>query len=1101
MSRVIVLQVVLFLALLPSNTNSYFLGDGEDVLDHSTTYRSVFDSFFNSSVFDSFFNSSEVQLYLGDEARNLIGTVSEASDFRVLDLVKLILPDALEALGISAADLENPFNFKLASISLDLESKQWSIRTKKFPSLILIPDFLILTDVTVFLTMNFDPEATSIRDKFSLNECTLTGVWEVGDFDFAFTIEQLDDTFYFRGAPTDGELPVSRLITLLGAALLPAELEGPLRAMGLDAFSLTNFQAIGTSVTDGFALALSGNPTISGWSALRCHLLITRYAKTVYQEANTVVTFAVNLPSFSLAGLIKTVSGLDVSDVPLIGSLTVPEMGLIVSSGSLEPNLLPEVIEGVLTQVHPIDKGVTLVAAIPFVPDQEPVFFFLRIGSEGIEFDFDDPDGTLTLGNLLSAIIPDFDISDLTLPPGISDLMNIQLWAFRLTISKQIKTLEIELRIPDSLEIIPGIMEIREPSLYLNITLSKPRKTEFRAEGYWKFGPIGFPVSIDQAERASVSLTSLKQKAAKGFVLSGEGDDIHIGDIIKKFDADFLPDELSSILQSASLIDFAILRPSFEIPIGTGDKGFQLKLAGTPRIAGWNAPTINLVVNKANGKTAMAVGIDVGRFSLADIIEKLTGFNVGALPLLNQVLQVAIAVSSKTMTDVSLSGEFLSQIPIQRGLSIIAQFSLPADCGGDMFCDLLSGALGKDANMQLSATITSLKQIYLRVLVNNIRLGSGLTLSQAGLEFALGAESYVGLTATLALSNPPISFTGSLRAGIQGLELRMEMIGIWERAFGINYLSFGDGIIAVTIKPGVPMVGLELGGKVLLGRVGSEKRLVIEVYLGIDPTMPRNNYFYGSVNKATIGSLLDAFDIPVSLPQCVAESGFPNGLLLSYSLDARELSPSGIVIPQGIVFNGTMNILGFRLSAYIRIGLPDGIEIDMRMSPLNLAGGLLRLSRSSSDSSSGPLLYLKIEAFPVPKVNVTIQGYLSLFEGMFHREVMVQITNTHFVFYISGNFFLFNAALKIYAPYGSLLSAPFQVQGHLSFPWLRFIERKVCEVIDKVADLATSAIEKAQAVVRDAEDTFCRAIGVEKERIRIVNSLCHLRRCSRCKEI
>ena len=1078
-----------FVVLLLHKGQCNFLGDPGVLGQMANTYGSGFDTL----------NGDNVQIYMRGNV--MLGVVAEQSDLRVLGLVELMLPSVYRSLGISSSNVDNPFNFKIANFSLDTERNEWSVGTREFPTLTLVPDFLLLSDVTVVVTMELSPEVQALNDKFSIRGFALAGVWQVGDINFDFKISQQGDQFYFRGIPNNGEIPVGELIRLLGEALLPAEMEGPLRAAGLDRFSLQNSRFVGTYGVDGFAIGLSGNPTITGWGSFRCHLLVTRYKKTALQNARTAVTIAINLPSFSLAGLIKKISGLDVTDVPLIGSLTVPETGLIISTGSLTPNFLPEVLDGILTQVRPINKGVTLIAAIPIIPDKPAVVFSVSIGPGGLQFSFVDPGAALKLSNLLTAIIPDFDVDELDLPPGVSDLLDVQLYGFQLTIAKKIKTLAIELKFGDSLEIIPGIATILNPSILINITLSKPRKTVFKADGFWQFGSADFPVTIQPAALAPISpaAPNRDKRTAKGFILSGEGNDLNVAAILQKMDADFLPDELSSVLQSASMADFSILRPSFEIPVGTGAKGFQFKLAGTPQIAGWAGATVNLVVSKQTGKAAMAVGIELGNIGFADVIEKLTKKNVKALSLLDRSLKVAVVISSKTMDGVTLSGETLSRIPIQRGLSFVAVFTFPDDCQGDAFCDFAKGALGSDASLQITTTITSLKQILISAGVNNIRLGDGLILSEAALEFAFGVETYVGIRAELALTNPPISFTGAVRFGLQGLELSMIMKGIWKRAFGINFLAFGNAILSVALKPGVPLAGIEVGGEVRVGKIDSGKEIIAKVYLGIDPLMPRRNYFYGSINKLTLGAVLEAFEIDLTLPTCLRDSGLPKGLEVSFSLDARELVPSGIVIPQGFVLNGTIDILGFQLSAYIDIGLPRGIKIDIRMTPLNLAGGLLKLYKSRSDKSSGPILVADIQAFPLPKVNVTAQGYVSLFWGMIEREIFLQITNTQFVFWIRGRFFLFDALLRVHAPYGSLEEASFQVYGLLSTAWMDEIRRKVLAVIDEAAKKATAEISKAQAKVRAAESKFDAAVADLRAKRNNVNSLCTLKHCGRGK--
>lgn len=128
---------------------------------------------------------------------------------------------------------------------------------------------------------------------------------------------------------------------------------------------------------------------------------------------------------------------------------------------------------------------------------------------------------------------------------------------------------------------------------------------------------------------------------------------------------------------------------------------------------------------------------------------------------------------------------------------------------------------------------------------------------------------------------------------------------------------------------------------------------------------------------------MEAFDWSLDLPKVLKESGFPSGLLVSFSLDQVEVP--GLVIQAGFRLNGTLNILGFTVSCDIVIDVPRSIKIDIHMSPLNLANGLLMLYKSRNDPSKGPMFFADIKILPVPSVDVRASGYASL-AGIIERE-------------------------------------------------------------------------------------------------------------------
>ena len=56
-----------------------------------------------------------------------------------------------------------------------------------------------------------------------------------------------------------------------------------------------------------------------------------------------------------------------------------------------------------------------------------------------------------------------------------------------------------------------------------------------------------------------------------------------------------------------------------------------------------------------------------------------------------------------------------------------------------------------------------------------------------------------------------------------------------------------------------------------------------------------------------------------SLPQPVADSGFPDGFLSSFSYIGVDLSDVSLSIPEGYRMSGTFNILGLEASAELNV--------------------------------------------------------------------------------------------------------------------------------------------------------------------------------------
>jgi hypothetical protein len=1076
-------SVILLVCSFQAKIDGYYVGD-------QGTFTQMKDMF-GAQQFSSTNNSDFIILATGN---GIVGKVAQDKTFRVLEFLDLLAPDFVRLLQDVIdfeTDVDNPFNFQIDNFTVNTDTNEFEIGTGVYDSIELIPSFLTLRDLTVIIRISVDFQYSSFTERFRFNGLAVAGVWRlasVGGLDFK--ISKFEDEWYFRGAPESGSLDVGKFAQDIATAILPSGgLEQSLKNAGLDKFTIEDARFIGVKNSLGFAIGLSGSPTIEGWGQFRGHVMVHRYAQRPWQEKATVVTLGIAFPSYRLSDLVQKVADIDITDIPFLGTLTVPEVGLIVSSGAVYPNLVPEVMDGILKNVQPILRGVAIAVGIPIVSGQPAVQFILRLAPKDIRFSIIDPGASLTLTNLLDVIIPDFDLSDLSLPPGVSDLLNLRLYGFEY--QHQSKSVTVELRFGEQLVLIPDAVTILNPTIMFNVTLKKPRRKIIEANGAWKLGSAKFPVELKPAPLPPISpinkprISGDKPVTARGFQLTAKFDDINIADIIDEFDVEFLPPELQDVLTQASLINFSIKEPYISIPIGTGSKGFLLHLAGRPQIGDWSQLKLNALLSKTAGKANLALGVEFARIGFADLIQQLTGADVSWISLLDQSLQCAIVISPKTMDGVALEGEVLSSIPIQRGLSIVGLFSFPDDCVGDDFCEFMKAALGTGATMQLRSTISSLKQFTFAATVNDIRLGEELLLTNAGLEFMIGVETSIGLVASLRLISPPITFQGAIRMGLQGLELEMAMVGIWEQAFGIEWLAFGNALLAIALKPGVPVVGFAIGGELRLGKLNTGKEIIMAVYLGIDPVMPRRNYFYGSVNKASLGALLDAFEWSVDLPKVLRESGFPNGLLVSFAYDHIEVP--GHVIPAGFRLNGTLNILGFTVTCDIIIDIPRRIKIDIHASPLNLAGGLLKLYKSRDQSSLGPMFYADIKIVP-PSVEVKASGYASLVYGIVECETTLEISNTEFQLRMSGRFFLFDAELRVYANYGSLESAAFQVYGKLSTAWMEELEKRVVNAIDEAQKAATAKISEAQGKVNSAQSSYDAAVRTLQQKQRDVEN-------------
>ena len=68
-------------------------------------------------------------------------------------------------------------------------------------------------------------------------------------------------------------------------------------------------------------------------------------------------------------------------------------------------------------------------------------------------------------------------------------------------------------------------------------------------------------------------------------------------------------------------------------------------------------------------------------------------------------------------------------------------------------------------------------------------------------------------------------------------------------------------------------------------------QIVSKASLGINMVKPMDTYFYAEISKFTIGAVVKAFGLDMQLPKALMETGFPDGVIVSFSA-----SPKGMML-------------------------------------------------------------------------------------------------------------------------------------------------------------------------------------------------------------
>ena len=72
-------------------------------------------------------------------------------------------------------------------------------------------------------------------------------------------------------------------------------------------------------------------------------------------------------------------------------------------------------------------------------------------------------------------------------------------------------------------------------------------------------------------------------------------------------------------------------------------------------------------------------------------------------------------------------------------------------------------------------------------------------------------------------------------------------------------------------------------GEVHLGKIGTPDAIKGKLAAGFDIKDLFNSYFYTEISEFTLGKVLKAYGSKAKLPAAVEDTGFPNGILVSFS--------------------------------------------------------------------------------------------------------------------------------------------------------------------------------------------------------------------------
>eukprot|EP00794_Sanderia_malayensis_P007160 gene7160-7967_t len=975
-----------------------------------------------------------------------------------------------------------PDKFDLKLVEVDKCNSTLMLKTEAREKLDLIPDKLSLEGVALDLMINYKTGAVD----WELLKLDIAGTLTIAGQNITVSlkkkVQETDIKFSFK----IDELAIPVFLTIFSKKpVAPPKSDTAVvdKVIGL---SIKNLTVSGVYDPKGFyEVVLSGEPQGASYQGGSFFAVVQKP-----EDDHVKLALLVKINLFSPAKLLSNLTGKPLMKVPLLKDITL-NFALEISNKdfvAIKNEELAEAVGQYASGDKTISKGTKLKMDIPvkevfkqMAPDLKadylPATLFLKviIDENGLQFKFPDTWKTDLL-KMLKAFAPKLKEF---LPKWLNcdgpPMVTVKDFSF----DYKTMAFTIDVFAPGPLK-LGGIL-----SLY-NVSLKVTRKDEN--------SPWEFSFSSIQTLFEEVTLkTKLSKEGENKYEFEGSISMISTGQLMKALGTKFISEET---LKKIEFLNFGV--KDVKIKAKFGDT-FYLNVAGTAILFDWDGIEVDGITYIDKGTSVMAFGIVINKIRLDEIVDKVFKKKLAGITWLAE-LKVAIVMSSTDASpdkkDLKFSNPGLKDVPIKKGVLFRGEFKIPKDCKGDQICEISKNVTRNETRGRvfvIEGEVTPAR-LQLRASYNgNWRIGENAVIPAVSLVIKVGSETKVYFQIKLNVINPKLEFQGTIGIGGAGsLELSAKMIGIYENAFGIKYLSFGNLAISIGIMPGNPMPALNLEGELRLGvsksspppapgsqlsrkgQVEAGNQILAQAAMGIDPIKPQDTYFYAKINKFTLDAISKAFDLNIKLPKVLMESGFPEAVMVSFTASPRgkELSVLKTKIENGFRLQGKIRILGSNLylDCAIAYAPKPKLKLQVEMLPINIAGGLIALQRSKNEPEKGPMFLGQISA---AGVKIKIKAFVTVLGISVGANI--DISDDGYEFSISGNLFdLVRADVTITSTYADIKTASFEVNACIA-TGPEIVKNDVKEALETAGKAATETMKEADKSALAIGDLYLKS--------------------------
>ena len=934
------------------------------------------------------------------------------------EMIETLLP------GVSLRSLSPPKglpslkNVFLNRLTLDVPKKRFCLAAG-----VAGKTFSIVPKVFSLKNLNFDVCIYKVRGKTQKTLMVLGSV-DIGRVSVRVAVKS-HKGIVTAMAKVPQRLSIADIFRTFQASFMPSGdgLSSTLRGSGFDSFGFQDTVIVVNSSRATTSLSINAKASLSAFSA-DIELLFTDLGKAT---RGAVATFT--LPEITLAKVISTISGIDVSGVPLVGTIKIPGTTITLSN---IPNLrLPAGFQfkNALIRGYKVTKGVALNFLQNLAGKLRNFRMAFRVGS------FDLLLAKLpTLDEALKQFVP--SITQFppysALPAVVPGIFHLRVTRIAYDANKKVFTTEATLK---PVTIIPNLLEIRSAKIKAQIykgtpEAGKPTKNKIvlAVEGTARLITLELKITVlfDQQQQAY----RLRLESPTGRLRLQE---------LFKLIASASPNVANPAIQALHLDTAEILHPLFEV--NQKKKSLAFRVSGTPTIKGFSLFTMEIIAN--SNPRQMILTLSIPRFSMGAMIEAVTGLRIRNVPFFGMI-------SGPSSIGVTLSANNIDEIPfpitsyplnettsIERGLGFNVAFRLPENCRGDKICGFFKMMLGTQPIFFRVIGITGPQVTVAFRMPGQLKLGQ-FKIYNIDLGFTLSATAppLIGLT-NIEMDIPvpkarPIKLRGQLLIDASfNVQARLQMIGIYQKAFGIPILAFGNIDAGFRTRIDCPqcVTQLRLGGEIAIGKncyAGNAGNCIkAQALMNIDAVDVKENFFFFQLNQLSFSALLRAVGLPNIPPLRLLDTVSVRDVEASYSLIDRNI-PSGILpggktIKAGLVLRGEVNILFLAkvkvdIQVELLFGIPRSVRALLKVTPIRL--GPLQFT-STKSSRKGPKFDLKASLIP-PKLFFEMDAKLQITVIGFSRSIYARIDDKGIHIVTSGRILGFQASFTVKAAFKSV---------------------------------------------------------------------------------